>query len=332
MIAAARSVERAGPAIGPAGRDVIGSLALWLLAAVGFDLIVTRFVVRLAIFVPKGEPFATASSVLGRVGAAADALVPIVAGVLLVALLVRAGQAGRRIDQAMLTGVAVVGAGGLALVVFPPTPVVLVVLDLLVGALASIAGVRIGLARGLPLTARLGLGSLAIAVAVAAISRAADGGLLPNVMGQIAFIVGAALAGLAGVVAAARARVMPRRLAAAGIAAGVIVLAAGSVAPINWATLTTWSIGLTGGIPTLAGATAVGLAVAGLPMLHGRAPWASLGAGIVLLAGYGLAASGLVLASLLGLIVAGFDGGDRTVGSRGVTRRHWGSQVAVGPS
>ncbi|MCZ7538284.1 MAG: hypothetical protein M5T61_21665 [Acidimicrobiia bacterium] len=51
-------------------------------------------------------------------------------------------------------------------------------------------------------------------------------------------------------------------------------------------------------------ALGMGLALAGLPSLHQRAPSAAVGAGIVLLAGYGLAASGLVLASLLGLMVA----------------------------
>ena len=40
----------------------------------------TRIVARLAIFVPKGDPWATASAVLGRVGSVADVLV-VIAGI-----------------------------------------------------------------------------------------------------------------------------------------------------------------------------------------------------------------------------------------------------------
>ena len=321
MVALADSIARPRPTIGPTGREAVDRLALWLLMAVGLDLVLTRFLVRLAIFVPKGDPFATAGAVLGRIGAAADALVPIMGILLLGALLVRAGSAGGRIDQAMLVAVTVVAAGGLALVVYPPTPFVVVAFGLLVGALALLAGVRVGLDRGLPLTARLGLAALAIAVAAAAMSRGADGsgvsvgsagawpigitGLTLGVIGQVTFVAGAGLVGLAGVLGDARARMMRRRFGATGIMAGIAVVAAGTLAPATWAALTTWSIGLTGVIPAPVVAIALGLAVAGLPALHERAPSASVGAGIVLLAGYGLAASGLVLASLLGLIVAG---------------------------
>jgi len=329
VVAVARSVARVGPAVGPAGRDAIGLLALWLLAAVGLDLVLTRFVVRLAIFVPKDDPFATAGAVLGRIGAAADALVPILAILLLGALLVRAGHTGGRVDQAMLVAVAMVAAGGLALVVYPPTPVVVLALDLLVGSIALVAGVRVGLDRGLPLTARLGLVSLAIAVAAAAMAGIAAGtGFLPGagtrwpiegigpalgVFGQVAFVVGAGLVGLAGARADRPGRARRWGATAAGLVTGVVVAAIGTLAPAAWAALTTWSIGLTGAVPSVAVAIAAGLAVAGLPVLHERRPAASVGAGIVLLAGYGLAASGLVLASLLGLVVAGIGGAGRAV-------------------
>lgn len=328
MVAVAGPVARARSATGPTVRETVDRLALWLLVAVGLDLVLTRFVVRLAIFVPKGEPFATASAVLGRIGAAADTLVPIIAILLLVALLVRAGRAGGRLDRAMLMAVTVVAATGLALVVYPLTPVVVVALGVLIGSLATLTAVRLGLHDGLPVAARLGLASLGVAVAVTALSRAADasgisvafaGGwpdgidsLTLGVIGQVVFVAGAGLVGLAGAANDARAVKERRRSAAAGIIAGLAVLAAGTFAPVTWATLTTWSIGLTGVIPAPAIAVAVGLAVAGLPALHERTPSASVGAGIVLLAGNGLAASGLVLASLLGLVVAGMGGADRS--------------------
>ncbi len=328
MGALAGSVARVRPAIDPTGRETVDRLALWLLMAIGLDLVLTRFLVRLAIFVPKGEPFATASAVLGRIGAATDALVPIMGILLLGALLVRAGSAGGRIDQTMLVAIAMVAAGGLALVAYPPTPLVVNTLGLLVGSLALLAGLRLGLDRGLLVTARVGLVALAVAVAAASIARATEGpvvsagsaagwpdgisGLTIGVIGQVAFVVGVGLVGLAGAFGNARALKSRRRLAATGIVAGMAALAAGTVSPVTWAALTTWSIGLTGVIPTPAVAIAVGLAVAGLPALHERAPHASVGAAIVLLAGYGLAASGLVLASLLGLVVAGIGGADRS--------------------
>ena len=66
-----------------------------------------------------------------------------------------------------------------------------------------------------------------------------------------------------------------------------------------------WSIGLAGAVPAPFVAVALGLAVAGLPVLHRRVPALAVGASLVLVSGYDLAASGLVLAGLLGLIVVG---------------------------
>ncbi|MEW5989906.1 MAG: hypothetical protein AB1736_00995 [Chloroflexota bacterium] len=313
--------------IGPARQAVIGPLAMWLLAAVGLDLVVTRFVVRLAIFVPKGEPFATAGTVLGRIGAAADALVPIMAILLLGALLARAGRTGGRLDRAILVAIAVVAVGGLALVVHPPTPDVIAALDLLAGSVALFAGARAARDARLPLPARLGLAWLAISVGASAVASAGGGsglvqgaddhlsieGIGPafGAIGQVAFVVGGGLVGLAGVLAGAQRGARRRHWVAAGLVAGTVVAVVGTLAPATWAALTTWSIGLTGIVPTVAVALAAGLAIAGLPALHERSASAAIGAGIVLLAGHGLAASGLVLASLLGLVVAGIGDPDR---------------------
>lgn len=324
MVAVVGSVAATPRVIDPSTRVTIERLARWLLVAVGLDLVVTRFLVRLAIFVPKGDPFATASAALGRVAAAADALVPIVGILLLGFLLVWAGRAGSLTTRAMLIAVTVVGTGGFALVVYPPTPVVVVVLSLLIGSVALVSAARVGLDRGLAMPARLGLASLGLAVGAAATARALDasgivgsaawwpdwiGGLTFGVIGEVGFVVGAALVGLAGL---RTPRTRSRRRAIIGLLAGLAVLVAGSVAPVSWATLTIWSVGLTGSVPVPLVAIAVGLAVGGLPAHHERRPSAAVGAAIVLLAGYGLAASGLVLASLLGLIIAGLRGVDRT--------------------
>lgn len=327
MVAVAGSVTGTQRAIDPGERVTVDRLARWLLVAVGLDLVVTRFLVRLAIFVPKGDPFATASAALGRVAAAADVLVPIIGVLLLGFLLVWAGRAGGLATRAMLIAVTVVGTGGFALVVYPPTPVVVVVLSLLIGSVALVSAARVGLDRGLAMSARLGLASLGLAVGAAAAARALDAwgivgsaawwpgwisSLTLGVIGEVGFVVGAALVGLAGLAGLRTPRTRSRRRAIIGLVAGLAVLVAGSVAPVSWATLTIWSVGLTGSVPVPLVAIATGLAVGGLPALHERRPSAAVGAAIVLLAGYGLAASGLVLASLLGLIITGLEGDDRT--------------------
>ncbi|NJD28147.1 MAG: hypothetical protein FIA92_07600 [Chloroflexi bacterium] len=303
----------------PIAGEAVDQFARWLLVAVALDLLVTRFVVRLAIFVPKGEPYATIGAILGRIGAATDVLVPILGILLLGALLVRAGRTGRRLEQAVLVAVTVVAFGGLALVVYPPTPFVVTVLGVLTAAPAALAGIQIGLRPGLSATARAGLAFLALAVAAAAASRAlgalgaafglatwpdgVDGPAL-GVVGQASFVAGAGLVGLAGLHRAILTGSLRRPAAAAGAVAALAVVVAGAGASLTWGALSIWSLGLTGAIPVPAVALGMGLALAGLPSLHQRAPSAAVGAGIVLLAGYGLAASGLVLASLLGLMVA----------------------------
>ncbi len=319
MIATARVAAGPQARLAPAEREAVDRLARWLLVAVGFDLIVTRFVVRLAIFIPKGEPWATASAILGRIGAATDALVPIVGLLLLGALLLRAGRLGDRAEQTILVLIAAIAVGGLALVRLPPTPLVALGLDLLVAVVAVGAALRIGRDVHAPRVARLGIVSLAAAIALAALGRMVDlaavvaapegaspsgtPGIAIGALGQLAFVAGAALVGLAGV-AGLVSPGAPRRGLAIGLAAALVVLALGLRAPAIWGALAIWSVGLAGIVPVPAIALAIGLAVAGLPALHRRTPASAIGASIVLLAGYGLAASGLALAGLLGLVVA----------------------------
>ncbi|MCZ7538283.1 MAG: hypothetical protein M5T61_21660 [Acidimicrobiia bacterium] len=94
-------------------------------------------------------------------------------GILLLgALLVRAGRTGRRLEQAVLVAVTVVAFGGLALVVYPPTPFVVTVLGVLTAAPAALGRHPNRPPPRLSATARAGLAFLALAVAAAAASRA----------------------------------------------------------------------------------------------------------------------------------------------------------------
>lgn len=333
MVASTRSPTLVRAAA-PIEHGTIDRLAGWLLLAVALDLVLTRFLVRLAIFVPKGEPFATLAAGIGRVGAAADALVPIVGILLLTALLIRAGRVGGTAERVTLAGVAVVAVGGLALVVLPPSQIALVALGLLAAGIAGVGGLGIVTNDRIPIVARLGLGSLAASVACAMLAPGLEGwlagtprtgGLGPGLalFGQLAFVAGAAFAGLAGLLAARRltpppisanqgplagllaARRANQGMVVVGAFVAGVILVAWLAAPAMWSALAIWSIGLSAVIPAPLVAVAVGLCVAGLPALHRSAPPAAVGAAIVLLAGYGQAASGLVLASLLGIIVAG---------------------------
>jgi len=319
MAVGARTVGQARPRVSFADADSIDWLARLLLIAVALDLIVTRFVVRLAIFVPKGDPLAMLSVALGRIGAAIDAFVPLAGLLLLGALLVRVGRTGRRGEAVTLVALAVVAAGGFALIHFPPRPAVMLVLDSLVVAIAVGAAIRARDARG-PVVARVGLVALAAAVATAGAGRAVDlvgvtagwGANGPSgafvlasvAIGQVAFVGGATLVGLGGLVGLRRSDPSRGRFAALGLASALIVLVAAAQAPATWGALAIWSIGLAGAVPAPIVAVALGLAVAGLPVLHGRAPALAIGASLVLLSGHDLAASGLVLAGLLGLVVA----------------------------
>jgi hypothetical protein len=316
----ARTVARARPRASFVDAEAIDWLARLLLVAVALDLIVTRFVVRLAIFVPKGEPLATLSAALGRFGAATDSFVPLVGLLLLGSLLVRVGRTGRRPEAVTLVALAVVAAGGFALIHFQPRPAVMLLLDSLVVAIAVESAIRVRATPG-PVVARVGLVALAAAIVFAAIGRAVDlsgvtaglsdrelgptFALAITAVGQLTFVGGAALVGLGGVLDIRKTGPDRGRLLAVGVAAAVVVLLAAIRAPATSGAIVIWSIGLAGAVPAPFVAVAFGLAVAGLPVLHRRAPALAIGASLVLLSGYDLAASGLVLAGLLGLVVAG---------------------------
>lgn len=289
-------------------------LARWLLIVVALDLVLTRLIVRLAIFVPKGEPWASVGGVLGRLAAISDVLVPIVGLLLLGALLLQAGRSGDRAEQLILVVATAAAVGGLALVQVAPTHLALAILGLVIVAVAVLAGVRIAGTVGVPRLARLGVVALAAAVAIAAMTPILSGHLHLVAVGQSSFMAGALLVALAGLadVRQAVTRSWPLIVVAVVTAAGIMI--ADARAPATFAQLTIWSVGLTGALPTAAVALTVGLAIVGLPALYRRAPTIAVGSATVLLAGYGLAASGLVLAGVLGLVIATSQPG-RTHGS-----------------
>jgi hypothetical protein len=320
VIASTRAIAESGRVAAPDGRQAVEQLARWLLATVAADLLLTRVVVRLAIFIPKGDPWATLSAALGRVGAAADVLVTVVGVLLLGALLIRAGRHGGWLDRASLLALAAVAASGLAHVYVAPTQGVVSAIDVLVIAIAAGTAVRGRFGPGVPVVARVGIVALASAVALAALGDAvqvsgilaqsdtggpaAAGGLMIRTAGEVAFTMSAALVGLGGIVLLRRPVVGSRRSIGVGVVAACVVVLAGTFAPASWGAILIWSLGLTGAIPLPFLALALGLAIAGLPALHRTAPQLAVGAAIVLFAGYGLAASGLLFAALLGLIVS----------------------------
>jgi hypothetical protein len=327
LIASSRAIAGSGRVAAPDGRQAVERLARWLLAAIAVDLLLTRVVVRLAIFIPKGDPWATVSAALGRIGAATDVLVTVVGVLLLGALLIRAGRQGGWLDRASLLALAVVAASGLSQVFLSPTPAVVLTTEVLVIAVAAGAAVGHHREPATSVVARVGILALAVAVALAALGRAVQvaaillqigvgdqgwaGGLGIATIGQVFFAGGAALLGLAGI---ARLRPVVRwgRFIGAGVVAACVAVLAGTFAPASWGAVLIWSTGLSGAIPLPFLALSLGLAIAGLPILHRTEPHLAAGAGIVLFAGYGLAASGLLLASLLGLLVSGSNGRSRS--------------------
>lgn len=315
MAVGASAVEPARARVWLGDAGALLWLARLLLVAVALDLVVTRFVVRLAIFVPKGEPWTSASGVLGGIGAATDAAVPLVGLVVLGALLVDAGRRRRPLDAARLAVVAVIAAAGFAFIVLPPRVEVALVLEVLVALVAAAAVVRIGRVRG-PIVARVGVIGLAAGVGFAAISgtvelsgvAAASGGspaLTLIAAGQLSFVAGALMVGSGGLVRSGRPEPARGRFVLLGLAAALFVFVMAWRVPAMWGVLSIWSIGLAGAVPVPLVAIAIGIAAGGLPLLHRRSPGLAIGAAIVLLSGYDLAASGLLLAGLLGLVVAG---------------------------
>lgn len=318
MAVGAGAVRPARPRAVLADAEAIDWLARLLLVAVATDLILTRVVVRLAIFVPKGEPFSTLGAALGRLGAVADAFVPLAGLLLLGALLLRAGRTGRRGEALILFALAVVSAGGFALTYLPPRPEVLLVLESLVVAVAVGSVIHVRDTRG-PVLARIGLVALAAAMALAAIGHAVDlagvvagssgvSAMTFNVLGQLSFVCGVALVGLSGALDLVRHGPSRGRFIAVGAAAALLVGLTAARAPATSGAIMIWSTGLAGAVPDPIVAVALGLAVTGLPVLYRRAPALAIGASIILCSGYGLAASGLVLAGLLGLVVACWTG------------------------
>lgn len=315
-----------GPGLGTASGRVevpattVDRLARWLLVAVVLDLLVTRLVVRLAMFIPRDEPWATPARLLGRLGAATDVLVPIVGVLLLGALVVRAARGARLDERATLMAVGLAAIGGFALVVVPPTPGLLLAIDLCLGA--AVVGAAIGLRHqdADPPLVRPGLVALAAALLLVAVGRtlgAAEAtgwsgvsgsgatAVAVDVWAQLAFVTGAGLIGMGGVLAGRASGTISRRRLVLALAV-VLVSAAGWMrAPASWDSLTIWSLGLSGVVPALLVACVLGLVIVGLPSLYRVAPTVAVGAAIVMASGVGLAASGLVLAGLLGLVVAG---------------------------
>lgn len=321
----AGALPRAGAPTARVARTValVARLATWLLLAVAVDLVVSRVVVRLAIFIPKGEPWTTVSSWLGQVGAVTDALVPIVAILLLGGLLLSAGE-GSRTDRALTVGGAIVAAAGIAFVAVAPTPAAALVADGVIVLVAIGAVVTWRPSPSVPRPAWVGVATLAFALAAAALGRMtgataamvgagiAGGPAVVSwiaLVGQWAFVGGALLLGFSGLrdwLPGSSRRPILLRLAT-GLTFALLIVAAASRAPEHMGQLIIWSSGLTGAVPTVVVAAAAALAIVGIPALRRPAPYVALGGSIVLLAGYGLAASGLVLAGLIGLLVARCD-------------------------
>lgn len=89
-----------------------------------------------------------------------------------------------------------------------------------------------------------------------------------------------------------------------GAAVALATLGLAVVAPLTWGALAIWSGGLAGVVPAGIASVAIGVGLAGAPLLHARHSRIAIGAGISILAGFDLSASGLVLAGFLGLAAA----------------------------
>jgi hypothetical protein len=311
----------AAPPPAAAFDDAVGQIARWLVVVLAVDLLVTRFVVRLAMFIPKEGPAATVSQLGGQLAAVTDTLVAVM-GLLLLGVLL--ALAWRRADPGALVAGALTGLvalGGILLLVVTPTPFFAAAVGAAVVAAAALAGIALWRTRASRI-ARLGAVLLATAVGLTGLrtvlvawggagSGTGPGGspaLVAAALEEVAFVAGAACLGVAGLVTAVRARdPRRRRLLVTGAVVTVVVLVAWLRSPSQWDALMIWSIGLSGTVPVPIVAMAAGMAVPGLIALASPAPRMAAGAAIVLLAGSGLAASGLLLAGLLGLIVAATD-------------------------
>ena len=292
----------------------LGPIAAWLLVALGVDLLVTRVLLRLAIFIPKDDAVAAIVGLVARGGAVVETLVAILTLVLLVAILsVPMVSVAGRLGLAATAAVAI---GGLVLLVTPITPVIAMIVASLVIIAASalvVAAIRGGPAPESPGVALLGA---AIALPAAARLAAAAGalteapwtgslGAISNTLGAWTFLAGAGLVGVGGLGGqSGRTGRRPRAVLAGGLVGGIAGLFA-LVQPVTAQQLLIWSLGLPSLVHPVVMAAIAGLAAAGLLALPPERRLAGTGLGIVLLAGYGLAASSLLLAGLLGLTVTG---------------------------
>lgn len=340
--------------------------ALWTLAAglavaLGVDLLVTRFLLRLAVFVPKSDAAAAIVGPVARAGAVAENLVAVLGFLLLGLLLVESlRRRGARVatppspaDPARgigLTATLAVAAGGLGALVVPPTPTLLLGFGttLAVAALAFIPTAT--MAR--PRLEAAGLVLLAGSVAAAGVGRAFEGatmlidgpatsgsvvlvgrtpaaptgsvglaavGLAVGLGGQIAYVVGAAALGLAWLSSGRRPAGRNRWLLVGGLVAAV-GLAVLVRAPTTTGLLLLWTLGLSGVVPPPVAIVALAVVVAGLGLRLTAASQRALGPALVLLAGATPATSSLLLASLLGLALAGPDTYDGDTGAGSITR------------
>lgn len=295
--------------------------ARWLMIAILLDLVVTRFALRAAIFVPKDPAVAEVVAVTARLGAVVENLVALLALLLLVALTV--AQARARSSVALRGGLVLTGAvaaAGIGLLAWPASPAAAIVAwSLTLAAAASLGAATRGLP-GMPLAVPLALlaaaiglpaGARVIEALAAAIPGAGAADLAADLAaglsaaGQLCFVAGAILAGLLGLRTAWRdGSRRPIGQLAVGLAVAGVLLIFAAVRPAELNLLLIWSVGFALDVPPLVVALVTGLAVAGIAALARRNSATATGMAIVLAAGTGLAASSLLLAGLLGLAVA----------------------------
>ncbi len=322
-----------GPADGsPPGR-ALWSLAGWLVVVLGIDLLVTRLLLRLAIFVPKSELAAAVVDPLGRGGAVVENLLAVLVLVLLAVLVLSAVVASPTASAALsptwrlglAATIGIVG-GGLLLLAVPPTPLLVVGLGATV-ATAALLFLPAALA-GRNRLEQVGLGLLALSLVAAGLGRGLEGleallgaialtrpeadalGGVPVgptllvVGGQGAYLAGAVGLGLAGLATARQHPARGRWLLLGGSVA-VVALAAAVRAPTTSGMLLIWTIGLAGVAPLGFVAVAAGLVVAGLGLAHAASPRRAIGPILLVLAGATPGTSSLLLVALLGLALAG---------------------------
>ncbi|HWP62994.1 MAG TPA: hypothetical protein VNO86_05945 [Candidatus Binatia bacterium] len=331
------AAERASrPSAAPAAL-VLWTAVTWLAVALAVDLVVTRFLLRLAVFVPKSELAAAVVGPVARLGAVVENLVALLALAVLGLLVGAAVSRGHGpttlappssvVWRIGLAATIVVAVGGLALLVAPPDPIVVAGLgaSLVVGVLgfgpAALVGrtrlealglgllagslLATGLGRGLAAGSILAPGVLVSQAGAAAFDPGhASPALLAVLGGQLAFAAGALAVGLAGLRASGGRRTGWRWLLL-GILVSAVALVAVGRAPTTSGMLVIWTLGLSGVVPLGFVAAGLGLVVAGLGRSLTVDRRRALGPTLIVLAGATPAASSLVLAALLGLALSG---------------------------